>query len=424
MSQPDVAYGFRSADGESPSIDDLSASLDVAALCADEAILREFDPSLSHESLVARIVQLEQALDQALACIRELRLSLRNQGILEAQLARTEEFSHAQQLAIARLKQQLSEHHQTLDAQQSEARTREQTVQELLTISQAQREELELLRNCLSTAGEEGADPVQDHVQALTQALDLRQQRVIELETDLWHARETIQALEQQVQTANQEIQELTTSAQHQQTSLIELETQLEHAYASLAHQQNLILTLRQTQAVAAERNTTIAALQKDLAIAQMKVGELETQLAKESRLQASWKQRFKELESDCDRQQISQQALRQENAELQEQVFQQADSAKEYEAAVQHWKERHFATQHCLSELKALCALVQQSENLDEKLSIPVTPALLQLLSRVEALELDETTAPDPDILTPTPRPLLLELPEFLLRRRSYRPR
>lgn len=423
MSQPDVAYGFRSADGEFLAIGAVSTSLDVADLSIDKAILHELDPVHSDEPLAARIIQLEQALDQALACIRELRLSLRNQGILEAQLARTEEFSHAQQQAIARLKQQLGEHHQTIDTQQAEARTREQTIQELLTISQAQREELELLRNCLASSSETDADQ-QNQFQALTQALDLRQQHVIDLEADLWHARQTIQTLEQHVQTANQEIHVLTTSAQHQQTSLIELETQLEHAYASLAHQQNLILTLRQTQAVAAERNTAIAALQKDLAIAQMKVGELETQLAKESRQQASWKQRFKELEADCDRQQTFQETLRQENSELQEQVFQQADSAKEYEAAVQHWKERFLTTQERLSELKALCALVRQSENLDEKLSIPVTPALLQLLNGVDALELDETPEPDPDIVTPTPRPLMLELPDFLLRRRSYRPR
>lgn len=241
MSQSDVAYGFRPADDESPGIEALAAALESSALSADKAILGDFDSlQSSDDPLTARILQLEQALDQALACIRELRSRLRNQSMLEAHLVRTEEFSHAQQQAIARLKQQLKEQQHAFDAQQRDAKAREKTLQELVAMAQAQREELEMLRNCLFSVSvsQDEADPVQRQMADLKQALDCRQQHIVELETELWHARETIQLLEQNVQSSNGMVHELTRQLQQQQTSLLELETQLEHAYASLAHQE------------------------------------------------------------------------------------------------------------------------------------------------------------------------------------------
>ena len=55
-----------------------------------------------------RISHLEQALDQAMVCLEDLRHQLQDQEMLEAQLAMTEEFANVQQQAIVRLKRQLA----------------------------------------------------------------------------------------------------------------------------------------------------------------------------------------------------------------------------------------------------------------------------------------------------------------------------
>ncbi|HEY9883488.1 MAG TPA: hypothetical protein V6C98_07740, partial [Thermosynechococcaceae cyanobacterium] len=57
---------------------------------------------------IERIRHLEQALDQSLASLSEMRLQMVDQRRLEAQLAATEDISNIQQRAIARLKLQLA----------------------------------------------------------------------------------------------------------------------------------------------------------------------------------------------------------------------------------------------------------------------------------------------------------------------------
>lgn len=56
-----------------------------------------------------RIHQLEQALDQALSYVEDLRQQVQDQQRLEEQLATTEEYANVQQQAIVRLKQRLAE---------------------------------------------------------------------------------------------------------------------------------------------------------------------------------------------------------------------------------------------------------------------------------------------------------------------------
>ncbi|HEY9887952.1 MAG TPA: hypothetical protein V6D02_06085, partial [Candidatus Obscuribacterales bacterium] len=59
--------------------------------------------------LVQRVCLLQQALDQALGSLHELKAQLRDKQWIEAQLANTEEYANAQQQAIAHLKQQLAQ---------------------------------------------------------------------------------------------------------------------------------------------------------------------------------------------------------------------------------------------------------------------------------------------------------------------------
>ena len=59
--------------------------------------------------LVQRVCALQQALDQALLSLGDLRGQLQDQDWLEAQLAKTEKYANVQQQAIAYLKSQLSQ---------------------------------------------------------------------------------------------------------------------------------------------------------------------------------------------------------------------------------------------------------------------------------------------------------------------------
>jgi chromosome segregation ATPase len=65
-----------------------------------------------HDQL-ERIGQLEQALEQSLTSLNELKQKLKDQHLLETQLAATEEIANLQQQAITQLKQQVTQRHRS-----------------------------------------------------------------------------------------------------------------------------------------------------------------------------------------------------------------------------------------------------------------------------------------------------------------------
>jgi chromosome segregation ATPase len=67
------------------------------------------------QNRLERIQQLEQALDQTLITLEELKQQVQDQVLLEHQLAYTEEFSRVQQQAIAKLNEQLVQHRYQLN---------------------------------------------------------------------------------------------------------------------------------------------------------------------------------------------------------------------------------------------------------------------------------------------------------------------
>lgn len=69
-----------------------------------------------------RIGQLEQALEQSLTSSNELRQMLRDQHLLENQLAATEEIANLQQQVINELKQRLVQQQQSVDMQSFQTR--------------------------------------------------------------------------------------------------------------------------------------------------------------------------------------------------------------------------------------------------------------------------------------------------------------
>jgi chromosome segregation ATPase len=317
MSQSDVADTYPTVEpGTTPDAEATSVMRSILqAAPRDHATLWvELEQARSlNQQRVNRIYYLEQALDQALACLDDLRARVQDQEVLEAQLALTEDFANVQQQAIVRLKQQL---HQ-------------------------------------------------------------------------------------------------------QQARLAELETQVEHTHTITDDQQNLTLALRRTQAIAAQRNTTIEALQKELALTQIKVDELEVQLAKQLRALAKWQQNCQEFEVERAQQQARMVKLEQEAVEMQEHIFHHARQANEYETAVQHWRDRYYSSQQQLTQLKDLLAQALSTMPVDASLD-PSTPltALLQLLATLQhSIAVSEAEPPSTPISTTAFDPL--DIPDFLIRRR-----
>jgi len=282
-----------------------------------------------------RIRDLEQALDQSLVSLEELRSQIVNQHFLERQLASTEEIANVQQQAIHQLKLQFSQQKAELEIKIQQAQQRERDYQVLLDAAEArQQAELEVLK----------ADRAEVQPFAIEHQLQV-------LQTDLQLRRQQLQDLEVQKQVAL--------------TRGIELEAQVE---------------------------------------------ALEARIARHTTTQALLQQVCQELEVDREQSQARIAELESQAAEMQEQILSQAQQASEYETAVQHWKTR-FQGLH-----ETAIALVQALSNQD------LSPEVAELLATID------TSAP-PDLKS-TARSnsfnsnLKTDIPEFLVRRRTYRTR
>lgn len=392
MSRPDDAVFTNDVAIVPPESSAISAA-------AYQALLDELAQAqtLEHER-VGRIYHLEQALDQALACIEDLKLQVHDQAFLEAQLATTEEFAYVQQQAIARLKLQLNQQRQLLEAQASEGELRDQAAQSVLSatesIAQGQQDVLEQLRSRLAQDQAEvyaQRRRLEKQLQDLQIALDSRQQRILELESESLTSRMTTASLEVQLAAAQQQIRNLCLSLNQHQASLANLETQITNSGVTQLSLEPLIQT----------------ELQQELAIAQGKVEELETQLDRLLKQQAIWQQNYQELEGDRSSNQAKVEAMERQTAEMQEQILQQARQAEEYETAVQHWKDRYTANQNQLVQLRELLQGAIESGGTVASLWTAIEPLL---------------PAAEEELPAPRTRFQAIDLPDFLVRRRAYR--
>ena len=371
--------------------------------------------SIAHGQ-VERIRQLEQALDQSLASLDELRLQIVDQQLLEKQLATTEEISNIQQQAIARLKLQLAQQQQALETQLTETQARDHTLQELLTtlelLTHGQQTELEQLRAQITQDRRE----VQAYQHQLEQqladlqfAFSTQQQRSTEIESQSLSAHVLAESLEQRLEQAQTQVRDLSQNLSDRQVALDQLETELRQAHTALQEQQALIDTL--LQQVRTPSPTT--AVSPDSASGRVKSEESD-QLLKLSTTHAMLQHACQELEEERDRQTARIVELENQTADMQEQILRQAQQAIEYEAAVQHWKDRYFTHQSQVLRLKELL----------EALPDP-SPELLDVLGTLQA------TVFDPEPSSPTLRTALpadngpkIDLPDFLVRRRNYKTR
>lgn len=400
--------------GDSPRLD-----ANLALVPADyETLLAELAQAQKRDQdRCTRIRHLEQALDQALACLEDMRSQVQDQQFLEIQLANTEEYASVQQQAITRLKFQIAEQQQALEAQILETQQRDQAVQELLAtienMTQAQQREVERLRSRLAQDQIEvqtHRSRLGKHLQDLQTTLESRQHRVVELEAESLAARTLSMRLQSQLETAHQQIKELSTRLSHNRLHLVQLETQLEQQAG-----------LRTTQAGASCSSTASSASLKPAHPSLIE--DLERQLAQQLAQQARWQQQQHELETERDQLQTRVIALEQQVAEMQEQILQQAQQQTEYETAVQYWKDRHTLTQEQISHLRELAEQLLLSPTLE------LHPLLIELLNILEVSlpseklagkPTDQPTGSKPIPPLPLPRLTTVELPEFLMRRRA----
>jgi len=370
--------------------------------------------SLAHSQL-ERIRQLEQALDQSLASLYELRLQVIDQQHLEHQLAATEEIANIQQQAIVRLKLQLAE---------------QQALAERLTAAQAQDRDLPtqlVLPETLTQKQQAESQPTGDRTEAQRYQADLeqqlavlqatlkeQQQRISELESQYLSTRILAGSLEVRLDHAQTRIQELAQNLDDRQTVIEQLEAELRQSHTALQEQQVLVHHLEQTHTPNQPPPSFLN--RRDGTATHAKIEALESQIAKHLTTQAMLQHACQELETERDRQQARIVGLENQTADMQEQILRQAQQASEYETAVQHWKDRYLTNQQQLLHLK------DQLEQL-----APNLPAeLVEMLAMLQSMTA-ETTEPVSPALLASPqssREAKIDLPEFLMRRRTYKAR
>jgi len=415
VSEPNLAHNSRSiADGAieteeagnalRPSLPTDSWEQEHTALLAELMQAR----SLVHSQL-ERIRHLEQALDQSLTSLEELRLQIIDQQLLENQLATTEEISNIQQQAIVRLKRQLVEQQQHFDRQFSDFQGREQQLRSLLesleTLTQSQQAELEQLRQQLSTDRSElqtYQGRLEKQLADLQATFNTQQQRVIELEAQSFSARLLAGSLEVRLNQAQERIQELLNHIDERQVAIDQLETELRQAHTALQEQQVVVDHLMQpSPGGASQRPLTVVPMAMDTD-------------SPPPPSQAMVRHAFQELGQERDRQQARISDLERQTAEMQEQILRQAKQASEYETAVQHWKDRYVNNHYQLLQVKNLLEAVPN-----------LTPELLELLNSLQAMPPEAPEPVSPALLdTPVETDSKIDLPEFLIRRRSYKSR
>lgn len=397
--------------------------MDYGTLLRELAQLQELD-----EERVTRIYHLEQALDQALLCIEELRGQVRDQGILESQLAATEEFSSIQQKAIARLRMQMDQQQQLIEqtlATSVDTNEYHALLQEIMGVMKAiatqQEQETAQYQGCqvtLQTDAEKHALRLEAENNRLQTSLEQRDRQILALEAEALTAHAKTVRLQAEVDTVTQRLRSLQMGVSSEGYVPISIDAQ------ALLNTQDFSTDL--TSAGHSPLNSSPGNaplnMQHELTKMQSQLHELELQLSKQVAAQARWQQRCLELEAESQRYQARASENQQQIAEMQEEILRQTKQAGEYEAAIQHWKDRHLNNQRNLAQLHDLLERVLPHSLIDPSSGVDLSPALSELLAAIQATLLPEQDDELSPTAVPTPHFNTLDLPDFLIRRRNYR--
>lgn len=367
------------------------------------------DARVTHDQQqLERIHQLEQALQESQGCVNELRLELGERNLLKAQLASTEEVANLQQQALSQLKQELAEQQKALEAQETQALLKDQTVQELLaTIEKnalSQQGELGHLRKELAQsrrAVQAGQKLLQQEIETRETSLEAQVLRVQELEAEILEARSLRRSVEVQLAESHRQIEALYRRLSDRAATLNQLEDHLQQAHEALEDQQQLTVTLHQTETLVSEQNATIDTLYRQ-------IEALEIQLEQQLKIQARLQQACHELAESRDRHSSRTAELELQIGTLQEQILKSAQQAGEYEAAIQYWKDRYGTAN----------AFAQQLKEVMEKVIADCPDELLELLMTTQsaaASQLSKPVSPTPIASPPPNKNLQVDLPAFL---------
>lgn len=355
---------------------------------------------------ISRIRHLEQALDQALTSLAEMRQELQEKSFLESQLAATEKFASVQQQAIARLRVRVQQQQHIIESHLAQLRETScrSSVSNALRLGGAI---APISDPSLHSAGRESS---QEPVLSETDC-----QRLADLEHQLEQAHALSERLQVRLFEAHQQNQDLSLALDE-----VRLGEGAEPPSEALAEGTNGRVK-RSPLPNWMQQKRAIATLGQDLARAQIKVEELELEVARQMRQQALWQQRYHEAKSESDSYRARIHTLDEQTAEMQEQVFQQAQQIGEYEAAVQHWKDQYAASQSQISRLQELLEEMQLRFLADE----PGDPTFSALFSELLAVVEFSSFPLESELQHPVRnlgRVNALDMPEFLLRRRTYR--
>ncbi len=368
-------------------------------MAVDRAELTELKTVTRHQG--ERIRHLEQALDESLLSLREARSQLIDQSFLESHLAATEETANVQQQAILHLKQRLG------------------------TLQQALAEQQERIGLPPGSEALPPAElPEQDHTQ-WPSVFGAQQQRMAVLEAESLSARVFAASLGVWLHQALTELRELAQQTSDPSPLFHQLEIRLQQA-------------LQQTQGTlhrlpgAGELEAEIAALpqaaltevplestlptQQEWAIAQAKLADLETEMARQISIHTLLQHANRELEQEREQQQARITTLERQTADLQEQILQQAQQSTEYQTAVQHWKDRYEAHRSQVQHLSELLTHALPEGNRE------ILEILASLQDNPEASL--EPGSPELFVSSAQNQSTKLDLPDFLMRRRSYKTR
>ncbi len=364
-------------------------------------------------SQVSRIRSLEQALDQSLVHLKELRQQLIDQQFLEDHLAATEEIANIQQQAIYQLKAQLATKQQIIEANQTELRQQQQELQVAWQRLAAAGISLDLPGEGQSKLNPSRA-PLTDYpLEPSTIETLLAQQRqyIAELEAAAalragWET--SLIEMLVSTQTTLTTLVEISALAPVESSACgSELMVQLTHCLAGLTQ------SLEQAP-LAKQHNASSPTSAQELIEAQKRIGELETQLAHQETARMLLQHTYQEMETERDRQRQRLQDLEAQVAEMQEQILHQAQQASEYETAVQHWKDRYVGNYQQIQQLRQIL-----------EATLPTFPVEVEaILATLEASRLSAMDQNPASALVPARfnRDSQLDLPEFLLRRRRYK--
>ncbi len=133
----------------------------------------------------------------------------------------------------------------------------------------------------------------------------------------------------------------------------------------------------------------------------------LEAELAKHLQTQVFLQQACSEMEQDRERDQHRILELENQSAEMQEQILRQAQQASEYEAAIQHWKDRFYQLQN------QMLSILELYDQLSEPIPETIAAHLAQLPQPTPSEQMQSLRRA---------LPRRSDLPEFLQRRRGGR--